>query len=118
LFSIGIGFSQALVTQEVTRTMSKGAQSGIQGFIQNVSEDNLEEAIKDVTKPYRGKKRSIKRMDEFFLDDAKIKEISINTIDVYQTIEKGNDGILIQLFLIYEGYFLTIHTAQINSLMQ
>jgi hypothetical protein len=101
LFSIGIGFSQALVTQEVTRTMSKGAQSGIQGFIQNVSEDNLEEAIK-----------------EFFLDDAKIKEISINTIDVYQTIEKGNDGILIQLFLIYEGYFLTIHTAQINSLMQ
>ena len=106
LFSSVLGFSQAVVTQEVTKTMSKGVQPGIAVFIPNVSDDNLEDAIKDVTKPYKGKKRKIKRTDEFFLDDATINEISSNTIDIHQTIEKGDEGYTYTAFFNLGGVFL------------
>jgi len=100
LLSSGLGFSQAMATQEVAKSMSKGIQPGIAVFIPNVSEDNIEDAIKDVTKAYKGKNRSVKRSNEFFLDDASIKEISSNTVDIHQTIEKGDNGFTYTVFLI------------------
>lgn len=42
LLSSGLGFSQAMATQEFPMSMSKGIQPGITVFIPNVSEDNIE----------------------------------------------------------------------------
>lgn len=106
LFTTALGFSQASPTQEVSKTMSKGVQPGIQVYIANISEDDLEDAIKDITKPYKGKKRKIKRTSEFFLDDASIKEISANTIDIHQTIEKGDEGYTYTAYFNLGGIFL------------
>lgn len=106
LFSSGLGFSQAVATQEVTKTMSKGIQPGISVFIPNVSDDNLEDAIKEVTKPFKGKTRKIKRSDENYIDDATINEISSNTVDIHQTIEKGDDGYTYTAFFNLGGVFL------------
>jgi len=68
--------------------MSKGTKPGVAVFIPNVSDDNLEDAIKDVMKRYKGKSVKIKRTDETFIDDAFIQEISVNTIDIHQLLKK------------------------------
>ncbi|NJM80934.1 MAG: hypothetical protein HC854_17350 [Flavobacterium sp.] len=73
--------------------MSKGNQPGIEVFIPYVTEDNVEDAIKKVTKKYKGDKEKIKKSKEFYIDDAMIKEISDNTIDIHQTMEKEGNGI-------------------------
>lgn len=106
LLSSTLGFSQEVVTQAVTKTMSKGAQPGIAVFIPKISDDNLEDAIKEVTKPYDGKQRKIKRSNETYIDDATINEISSNTIDIHQTIEKGDDGYTYTAFFNLGGVFL------------
>lgn len=106
LFISGLGFSQENITQEVTKAMSKGIQPGIQVFIPNVSEENLWYAIKDVTKPYKGKIRTVKNTDEFFLEGALITEISANPIAIYQIIEKGNNSYTYTAFFYVDGKFI------------
>lgn len=107
LLMSGLGFSQSLVSQEVTLTMSVGDQPGIQVFIPNVSEENLEDAIKDVFKPYKGKSKKIKSSDEFILDDASIEEISSNPVAIHQTIVKANKGYTYTAFFNLDGKFLS-----------
>lgn len=106
LLSVTFGFGQNLITKPMTQQMSKGAQPGITVFISNVSEDNVEDAIKDVMKPFNGKNAKIKRSDEFFLDDASIPEISVNTIDIHQIIAKADNGYSYTAFFDLGGLFL------------
>jgi hypothetical protein len=107
LFTSYLGFAQETVTKEVTKSMSKGLQPGIEIFIPKVSEDNLEEAIEEVTKPYKGKSRSIKKTDEFFIDDAFIEQISPNTIDIHQTIKETANGLTYTVYFDLGGIFLS-----------
>lgn len=106
LFSTSLGFAQDFTTTSVTKNMSLGMQPGIEIFIPNVSEDNVEDAIKEVTKPYKGKTRKIKRSDEFYQDDATIEAISNNTIDIHQVIAKGKDGFTYTAYFNLGGRFL------------
>lgn len=106
LFSISFGYSQNITPVAITQEMSKGAQPGITVFIANVSEDNVEDAVKDVMKPFKGKKTKIKRSDEFFLDDATIAEISSNTVDIHQIISKADNGYNYTAFFNLGGLFL------------
>ncbi|WP_366185967.1 hypothetical protein [Flavobacterium ovatum] len=106
LFAYSFGFSQALSPIAVTQSMSKGMQPGVEVFIPNVSDDNLEDAIKDITKPYKGKTRKIKRTDETFIDNALIQEISANMIDIHQLLEKGDNGYKYTVFFNLGGVFL------------
>lgn len=106
LFITGLGFSQAKLTQEVTKAMSKGVQPGIQVFIPNVSEENIMNAIKEVTKSFKGKIRSLKHTDEFFIEGAIINEIAVSPIDLYQIVEKGNKGYTYTAYFDVGGTFL------------
>ncbi|MCG9791947.1 hypothetical protein [Flavobacterium algicola] len=106
LFAYGVGFSQDLIPAAVTQTMSQGTQPGISVFIPNVSDDNVEDAIKDVTKQYKGKVRKIKRSDENYIDNAQIKEISPNSIDIHQVVEKIDNGYKYTAFFNLGGKFL------------
>ena len=85
-------------TKEVRKNMSKGNQPGIEIIIPHISEDNLEDAIKKVTRKFKADKEKIKRSNEFYLDDALIKEISDNTIDIHQIIEKEGTGLRYTVF--------------------
>ncbi|WP_418264537.1 hypothetical protein [Flavobacterium faecale] len=106
LFAISVGYAQDLVTIAVSQNMSKGMQPGIEIFIPNVSDEHLEDAIKEVTKPFKGKIRKIKRTDETYIDNALIKEISVNTVDIHQLIEKGDNGYKYTAFFNLGGIFL------------
>lgn len=113
LMSISLGYSQNFATKAITQDMSAGAQPGITVFIANVSEDNVEDAIKEVTKPFKGKKTKIRRSDEFFLDDATIDQISTNTIDIHQIIVKANNGYNYTAFFNLGGLFLdNVYSAE------
>lgn len=101
-----LGFSQDLYPVPVTESMSKGIQSGIEVFIPNVSDDELEDAIKDITKPYKGKIVKIKRSDETIVDNVLIKEISPNTIDIHQLIQEADNGYKYTAFFNLGGVFL------------
>ena len=106
LIAYNFGFSQNMETKEVRKSMSKGNQPGIQIIIPHISEDHLEDAIKKVTKKYKGDKEKIKRTNEIYLDDSLIKEISENTIDIHQIIEKEGTGLRYTVFFNLGGAFL------------
>lgn len=106
LFAYSLGFSQIGTPTEVTETMSKGTQTGISIFIPHVSDDDVEDAVKDITKQYKGKLRKIKRSDETFIDDALITEISPNTVDIHQLVEKIDNGYKYTAFFNLGGRFL------------
>ena len=106
LIAYNFGFSQNMETKEVRKSMSKGNQPGIEIIIPHISEDNLEDAIKKVTKKYKGDREKIKRSNEIYLDDALIKEISENTIDIHQIIEKEGTGLRYTVFFNLGGAFL------------
>lgn len=106
LFASSVGFAQNMETKEVLKNMSKGNQPGIEIIIPHISEDNLEDAIKKVTRKFKGDKEKIKRSNEFYLDDALIKEISDNTIDIHQIIEKEGTGLRYTVFFNLGGAFL------------
>ena len=50
-------------TKEVCKSKSKGKQSEIEIIIPHISEDNLEDAIKKVTKKYKGNKERYQKTD-------------------------------------------------------
>lgn len=102
-----INFAQSLETKEIRANMSKGNQPGIEVFIPYVTEDNLEDAIKKVTKKFKGDREKVKKSKEIYLDDAIIKEISENTIDIHQIIEKEGNGIRYRVFFNLGGAFLS-----------
>ena len=106
LISFGSGIAQNMETKEVRKNMSKGNQPGIEIIIPHISEDNLEDAIKKVTKKFKGDREKIKRSNEIYLDDALIKEISDNTIDIHQIIEKEGTGLRYTVFFNLGGAFL------------
>ena len=106
LFASSVGFAQNMETKEVRKNMSKGNQPGIEIIIPHISEDNLEDAIKKVTRKFKADKEKIKRSNEFYLDDALIKEISDNTIDIHQIIEKEGTGLRYTVFFNLGGAFL------------
>ncbi|GIZ07970.1 hypothetical protein [Flavobacterium sp. UMI-01] len=101
-----LGYAQNLVPVAVSQNMSKGMQPGIEIYIPNISDDHLEDAIKDITKPYKGKCKKVKRTDETFIDDALISEISANTIDIHQFMRKEGDGYKYTAFFNLGGIFL------------
>lgn len=99
-------FSQSLETKEVKIKMSKGTQTGIEIFIPSVSEDDVEDAIKDVTRKFKGDKERVRRSDETYLENASIKEISNNPITMHQLIEEVGQGIRYTAFFNLGGSFL------------
>ncbi|WPR72182.1 hypothetical protein SLW70_03310 [Flavobacterium sp. NG2] len=106
IISTSLGFAQDFTTMSVRKTMSQGTQPGIEIFIPKVSEDHIEDAIDEITKPYKGKTRKVKRSDEFYLDNASIGEISPNTIDIHQLLEKKDDGYNYTAYFNLGGVFL------------
>ncbi|NHN24451.1 hypothetical protein FIA58_002080 [Flavobacterium jejuense] len=99
-------FSQSLETKEVKIKMSKGTQTGIEIFIPSVSEDDVEDAIKEITKKYKGDEERVRRSNETYIENAIIKEINSKPITMHQLIEEVGKGIRYTAFFNLGGSFL------------
>ncbi|NRB62061.1 MAG: hypothetical protein HRU40_03345 [Saprospiraceae bacterium] len=70
---------------EENRSMSMGMNNGFTLETEGLEGKELEGVIKDFLKQFKGRKavKFDRRNKEFFIDDASIKDISTNTVDIY-----------------------------------
>jgi len=99
--------AQHAVVKDIKVEMSKGMQPGVEVFISGANEDQVKDAIKDATKKFKGDDEKIKKSDERFIDDARIKEISDNNVDIHYLINEQEKGSTLQIHFNLGGVFLS-----------
>ncbi len=117
LFSAGSSFAQDDLSnysfnpqlKEMDRLMSKGQKNSFSIVIDGVSKKDIDKAWGKYIKDYDSKAKWNKDTKEYLADNAKISQISDNTIDVYsQLIESGNRVELI-VWMDLGGAFLSTY---------
>lgn len=84
-------FSQAQI-QEVVQNMSQGSKNGLSVNLTSTDVKTVEAAWTKFLKDYKGKTKKNKKSNEVFTDNAEIKKMSSNTVDVYaQAVDNGED---------------------------
>ncbi len=117
LLSIGSSFAQDDLSsysfnpqlKEMDRLMSKGQKNSFSIIIDGVSKKDIEKSWGKYLKDHDAKSKWNKGTKEYLADNAKISEISDNTIDVYsQLIESGKRVELI-VWMDLGGAFLSTY---------
>jgi len=96
LFSLSFATAQVKTTlKEEVRANSKGSFPALVLIIPNTTGDKVRDTWESFVKNYKGKTNYSKKDKEVFSDDATIKEMSENTVDIYARIdenaEKGSE---------------------------
>lgn len=107
LMICGIATAQNIEVKDIKVEMTKGVQPGVEVFIAGASEDQVRDAIKDNTRKFKGDDERIKKSKERFIDNARIKELSDNDIDIHYVIEETKNGSTLQLFFNMGVVFLS-----------
>lgn len=92
-FALLIGiftFAEKLKVQEKNEKIGGGNNNALVITIYEVSPDDIESKFKSVMKDYNAKVSS--KDDGLFGDNAVIKEMGNNTVDIYARVEKVKDG--------------------------
>ncbi len=85
--------------QNQSMVMSKGNNPSLKILLENTDTKTVEDAWSKYIKKYKGKTKEMKKTKEFFTDDAEIKDMSSNTVDVYaKVMKKENDSELVVWF--------------------
>lgn len=82
------GFAQISVNEE-KKNMSKGMNTAYVLTFPEVETKTVEKAWKSFMKDYKAKPKFDKKTGEYFADNAKIKTMSDNVVDVYSTLGKN-----------------------------
>lgn len=86
-----ISFGQAQI-MESAKVMSQGDNNALTVKLPDTEVKVVEKEWESFIKGYKAKLRKIKKSSEIFADDAKIEDISSNTVDVYALVsERGED---------------------------
>jgi chromosome segregation ATPase len=96
LFFLSFATAQVKTTlKEEVRANSKGSFPALVLIIPNTTGDKVRDTWESFVKNYKGKTNYSKKDKEVFSDDATIKEMSENTVDIYARIdenaEKGSE---------------------------
>lgn len=86
--SFGLFAQKSIKVSEQTKSFSTGGQNALVVNIYEADEDLIVKEYKKLMKDFGAKVSSKK---EIFADDASIKSLSDNTIDVYALVEKNSD---------------------------
>lgn len=103
----GFAMAQTTAVKDIKAQMTKGMQPGVEVFIPGANEDQVRDAIKDNTRKLKGDDSRIKKSDERFIDDARIKELSDNTVDIHYLIKEEEKGSTLQMFFNMGVVFLS-----------
>ncbi len=86
-----VSFGQAQI-MEAAKVMSQGENNALIVKLPDTEVKVVEKEWESFIKGYKAKMRKIKKSSEMFADDAKIEDISSNTVDVYALVsERGAD---------------------------
>lgn len=103
----------ALLAQvkEGTRSMSQGNQNCFMLRVSDVNKKEVEKLWSNYQKDYKAKKpKRNRKTKEYFADNAKIKDVSDNTIDIYSVLEEDGDHIQLAVWFDLGGAFLSSNT--------
>lgn len=82
---------KSAITEE-SRPNSKGSFNALVMELPGVSKKEAEKAWSRFIKKYKGKTKFDRRAGEYMTDDASIKDMSDNTVDIVAKIEEQGDG--------------------------
>jgi len=100
-----ISAQKSIEVQEGNHSFSKGNVNALSVIIYGGNVSDVEKALKDLMKKYNAKVSSKKEM---FGDDAEIKKISDNTIDLYGKVEQsGKEDVKVIIGFDLGGVFLS-----------
>jgi hypothetical protein len=104
--------SQVLFAQKIKVTDGKekiggGSNSSLSVMIYEATDSQVEKAWKSLMKDYNAK---VSTKDGVFADNAVIKDMSANTIDVYAVVEKKDNGIKLIVAFDLGGAFVSSST--------
>lgn len=108
LFSANQGIAQQpFVVNEIYSYMSKGQNTGFEIPLQEVKPEDANSSFAKFIKKYKGKVvNPSKKTPEGFVDNALIKEVSLNTVDIYFTAQTTEYGSKLLVFVDLGGAFL------------
>lgn len=93
LACIASGLAQIKVEiKEETKAMSKGSFNALTMDLPGTKAKDVEKTWKKYTKKTRGKTKYDRKMNEYITDDATLKEMSDNTVDIIAKIEERGEG--------------------------
>ena len=88
-----------IVINEIREYMSQGEQTGFQAAIVNVDPSDVESGWKKFMKKHKAKVKSSRKSVEIFADNAVMKEVSDNTVDVYSIVRPASYGTELLVFV-------------------
>lgn len=101
-------FAQFNVTiNEVRQYMSKGEKTGVEVFLVDIDPESVAKDWKKFMKQYKTKSKQPKKSKEIFSDNATIKEMSPNTVDVYAIAMPTPQGSKLTVFFDLGGSFVS-----------
>lgn len=94
MMTIGASLAQIKVEiKEETKSMSRASANALVMDLPGVSEKEAAKAWSKFSKGFKGKTKYDRKVGEYFTDDATIKDMSDNTVDmVAKIIAKGEEG--------------------------
>jgi len=109
LFSFCMQFSYAQVT-EGTGTMSQGSNNGLTISLKGTQSKVVNAAWMKFIKSYKGKTKMNKKSAELFSDNATIKGMSSNTVDVYSKTAQIGDNVELSVWFDLGGAYVSSAT--------
>ena len=103
--------------QEGLMLMSQGSQNAFYTDFENARAKDIEDLWTQYAKDLNGKTGKVKKTDEYLTDDATIKDMSANTVDVYALAKQEGDNVRFVLWFNLGGAYLNSrdHPAQIAA---
>ena len=91
-FCFAISMNAQINVSEETISMSQGLKNGFSVEMLNIAPEDAEKKWAKHLKGYKGKTKKAKKSNEWFTDNAKMKLISSNTVDVYAVFTPIQNG--------------------------
>ena len=106
-----------MIVSEVEQSMSQGSYPAFTVLFQNINASEVEDRWEKFMKNYDAKGKKQKKSDEIFSDNAEIKTMSNNTVDVYaKVLDLDDDAQLLVWFDLGGAYLSSVsHPDKVES---
>lgn len=95
------------VVNEIRQIMSRGEQTGFEVPIAGGKAENVKENFEKWLKKNNAKVTSSKKTPEVFGDNATLKVVSQNTVDIYATSIPSSNGAILYVYVDLGGAFIS-----------
>lgn len=110
LFIYTLSAQTNFVVNEIRQIMSKGEQTGFEVPIAGGNAEKVKENFEKWLKKYDAKVTSSKKSPDIFGDNALIKLLSQNTVDIYASTVPSGNGAVLYVYVDLGGAFLSSAT--------